>query len=978
MFKQTPNPLTSLPTFLLLVSLLSWAAFPDAKAQTQTPRPLELGQAVEQDITANETHVYQIIVAADQFVKLASAHGKLRGSLKLFDPRGELLGAQDDLLGGGVLQVQAIVQQAGVYRVEWRAFRNQAAGRYQLTWLEARVPTAHERLKQAIETQALAAMRFFRAGQYAEALRELERELVLQRQLADEEPGQLADLLSRIGETATRLGDFGRAEAVLLEAWPLIEQRLGERHPLLPEILSSLAQLYLNYHVNLEKADAYLQRALALQEKNLGKEHSYVGNTLHLLGALAFNLRDYPRAEAFFQRERALIERQSADDQQLAQPLTSLGRVAHARGQFAQAETYLQRALALQEKQFGPEHPVAALSIFSLGKLAQDRQQLSAAAEFYQRAYEIFWRAKGPDSPDTIGVLDALAQLKLRQGDSAAALPYQTQSLLAAQRNLRLLLSLGSEQQRRDFLTLFAQQTDTLLSWHLRLAPQAAAVQELAATTLLQRKGLIQESFADTLAQLRQRLDNAGQQTLEQWRTVNAQLARLVLDGPAPRTTSAAHQQQLAALTQKRDQLETELSSHSAGSFRPARAITLAEIQRALPPKAALLEFAVYRPFDAQAPTTGERYGAPRYAVYVIRPQGAVAWRDLGAAAPLEAALEAWRAALREPKRRDTAKLGQSVSALLLQPLLPLLNETQHLLIAPDGALNLIPFEALPETAGRFLVEKFAVSYLSSGRDLLRLAAPRAALATAPPLVIADPAFGESGALTDVALAKTPARRRSVTTGRDLKDVYFAPLFATAQEARAIKTLFSDATVLTGAQATETALKQTAAPRLLHIATHGFFLADSSTSQPNLNPLLRSGLALAQANLRQPNTTGEDGILTALEAAGLNLWGTRLVTLSACDTGLGEVRNGEGVYGLRRAFTLAGAETLVMSLWPVSDQVTRELMTDFYTNLQRGQGRAAALRAAQLQLLKQPTRRAPYYWASFIQAGAWSDLNGQR
>lgn len=977
MFKQMPIPLTLLLTLWLLVGLPGLAHFFHAKAQTQTPSTLEVGQAVEQDITAGETHVYQITVAADQFVKLTSAHGKLRGGLKLVDPSAKLLGAQDDLIGGGALQVQAIIQQAGIYRVELRAFRNQAAGRYKLTWLEARVPTARERLEQAIETQALEALRFFRAGQYAEALRELERELVLQRQLTDAEPSQLADLLSRIGDAATRIGDFVRAEAALLEALPLIEQRLGERHPLLPEILSSLAQLYLNYNVNLDKADAYLQRALALQEKSLGKQNVYVGNTLHLLGVLAFNLRDYPRAESFFQRERALLEQQPTDAQQLAQPLTSLGRVAHARGQFEQAEAFYQRALALREKQLGPEHPFAALGIFSLGKLAQDRQQLSAAAELYQRAYEIFLRAKGPDSPDTIGVLDALAQLKLLQGDGAAALPYQTQSLLAAQRNLRLLLSFGSEQQRRDFLTLFAQQTDTLLSWHLRLAPRDSAVQELAVTTLLQRKGLVQESFADTLAQARLRLDVAGQQTLEQWRTVNTQLARLVLAGPAPRTTSAAHQQQLAALTQKREQLETELSRLSAGSFQPDRALTLAEIQRALPPQAALLEFAVYRPFDPKAPTTGERYGAPRYAVYVIRPQGAVSWRDLGEAAPLEAALDAWRAALREPKRRDTAKLGQAVSALLWQPLLPLLNETQHLLIAPDGMLNLIPFEALPENPGRFLVERFAVSYLSSGRDLVR-GPQRAKAATAPPLVIADPVFGEPGSLANVALAKTPTRRRSVTAGRDLKDVYFAPLFATAQEARTIKTLFKDATVLTGAQATEAALKQAAAPRLLHLATHGFFLADASASTANLNPLLRSGLAFAQANLHQPNATGEDGILTALEAAGLNLWGTRLVTLSACDTGLGEVRNGEGVYGLRRAFTLAGAETLVMSLWPVGDQVTRELMTAFYTNLQHGQGRGAALRAAQLQLLKQPTRRAPYYWASFIQAGEWGDLNGQR
>src|SRR4029077_3749220 len=179
------------------------------------------------------------------------------------------------------------------------------------------------------------------------------------------------------------------------------------------------------------------------------------------------------------------------------------------------------------------------------------------------------------------------------------------------------------------------------------------------------------------------------------------------------------------------------------------------------------------------------------------------------------------------------------------------------------------------------------------------------------------------------------------------------------------------------------------------IATHGFFLLNSTTNaalEPSRtgvngtrsisasvkieNPLLRSGLALTGANLNKGG--GDDGILTALEASNLNLWGTKLVTLSACDTGVGEVRNGEGVYGLRRAFFLAGTESLVMSLWPVSDYVTRELMTDYYSGLKRGFGRGEALRLAQLAMLKRKGRQHPFYWASFIQAGEWANLDGQR
>jgi CHAT domain-containing protein len=242
-----------------------------------------------------------------------------------------------------------------------------------------------------------------------------------------------------------------------------------------------------------------------------------------------------------------------------------------------------------------------------------------------------------------------------------------------------------------------------------------------------------------------------------------------------------------------------------------------------------------------------------------------------------------------------------------------------------------------------------------------------------------------------VAKGRSEAKRQSVTTGADLSEVYFAPLGGTAQEAQAIKSLFAEATVLTDTQATESELKRVAAPRILHIATHGFFLTDVAGSSSDAseiktrairastkieNPLLRSGLALAGANLHKSGN--DDGILTALEASGMNLWGTKLVTLSACDTGLGEIKNGEGVYGLRRAFVLAGTETLVMSLWPVSDYVTREIMTAYYRGLKQGQGRGEALRQVQLSMLKQKGREHPFYWASFIQSGEWANLEGKR
>jgi CHAT domain-containing protein len=186
-------------------------------------------------------------------------------------------------------------------------------------------------------------------------------------------------------------------------------------------------------------------------------------------------------------------------------------------------------------------------------------------------------------------------------------------------------------------------------------------------------------------------------------------------------------------------------------------------------------------------------------------------------------------------------------------------------------------------------------------------------------------------------------------------------------------------TIYRGADATESRLKEVHGPKILHLATHGFFLADEPGPKAGFagaetlatetleNPLLRSGLVLAGAN--QLSSGNDDGVVTALEAAGLDLWGTQLVALSACETGVGKVTNGDGVYGLRRALVIAGAESLLMSLWQVDDDATRDLMAGYYTKLSAGKPRSSALREIQLEIQGTPKYAHPYYWASFLSTG---------
>jgi CHAT domain-containing protein len=394
----------------------------------------------------------------------------------------------------------------------------------------------------------------------------------------------------------------------------------------------------------------------------------------------------------------------------------------------------------------------------------------------------------------------------------------------------------------------------------------------------------------------------------------------------------------------------------------------------------------LYRPFNAKATKPNEYWGTPHYIAYVLHSTGEPKWVDLGEAAPINQAVEDFRKALRFPLSSNVKPVARTLDEKLMQPVRKLLGNTRTVLLSPDSQLNLIPFAALVDENNRYLVENYSITYLSSGRDLLRLQNPTKS--SSAPVLIANPDYDNPGnSSVPVATTRSTLNQRST----DLAQLQVGPLPGTAMEAEAIAPMLPGVTLLTGSQATENALKQLQSPKILHIATHGFFLnnvplvapPDFSgslfqegvfketlpTSGNTENPLLRSGIALAGFNPRQSGS--EDGVLTALEAAGLNLSGTQLVVLSACETGLGDVANGDGVYGLRRALAVAGTESQLISLWAVSDFGTKDLMVSYYKRLMANVERSQALRQTQLEMLQNPQYQHPFYWAAFIPSGDW-------
>ena len=771
------------------------------------------------------------------------------------------------------------------------------------------------------------------------------------------------------------------------------------------------------------KAEPLYQRALAIREKSLGPEHPDVAVSFNNLAILYSGLGDYAKAESLHQRALAIHEKSLGPEHpDVATALNNLAILYIYLGDYAKAEPLQQRALAIREKSLGPEHPFVANSIGVLAILYRYRSEYAMAEPLFRRALAILENAPGPEQYIE-AFLNEMAVLYAAKGDFAQAVTVQARANSISERNLTRNLAIGSERQKLLYLALFSKQTDFTLSLHSQALPHYPQALELAFTILLRRKGRGLDVMANTIGALRRRATPEDQAFFDQLADARSQLAALTLKelGSGKPGTYRAR---LKSLADKVEELESALGARSPEFRAQAQPVMLAAVQSALPAGSALVEFAVYTPLD---PRNNKNKLPPRYLIYLLAAQGQPKWTDLGNAAPIDRAITSWRQALRDPRRTDVKRLARVVDEKVMRPVLALAQsgsvETRRLLIAPDGLLNLVPFAALVDRQGRYLVERYSISYLTSGRDLLRSPVQRPD--NQDTVIVADPDYGVEDAVAArsrnsglpptsfgawgirlpgfVAISRdgglpSGLPQSASSNFNNQARIYFPPLKGTAGEARALKTILPQATVFTRGQATEAALKQLHSPFILHVATHGFFLQDQEIRLDGArdlilesvqfagpsnhlieNPLLRSGLALAGVNLRLGRADqGDDGVLTALEAAGLDLWGTKLVVLSACDTGVGEVKNGEGVFGLRRALSLAGSETQVMSLWPVSDLGARDLMIEYYKGLRRGEGRGDGLRRVQLEMIKGKGRRHPFYWASFIQSGEWANLEGKQ
>jgi CHAT domain-containing protein/Flp pilus assembly protein TadD len=790
----------------------------------------------------------------------------------------------------------------------------------------------------------LLALLYKSTGEYAKAEPLYKEALEIRQKVLGREHPDTAQSLNNLALLYQAMGDYAKAEPLLTEALEIRQKVLGREHPDTAQCLNNLAALYWVMG-DYAKAESLFKEALEIRQKVLGPEHRDTAQSLNNLAVLYQAMGDYARAEPLY--VQALEIRQKVLGREHPDTATNLNGLAvlyWVMGDFTKAEPLFKEVLEIRQKVLGREHPDTAQSLNNLAELYKAMGDYVKAEPLLTEALEIRQKVLGREHPNTAITLKNLAYLELDLGKIQEAKRLGDLEYAAGVKAFSQILSFGSEDQRLAYqrllnpYTLFATlgQSDSLL-----------------AGAVLHYKGVVLDSMIEDRLLAETGKEEANRDLVEQLNAKKRIVAQLSLQTTAATPKEIAERMQ--ALEQEVENIEGKLARQGTdlGQARRALTITVEQVQAALPNDTVLVEYVRYSHY------LGKSKFESRYGAVVLSADAPPRWVTLGGAKEIEANLKRYQALVRNPgDEEEMAAVLQKLYNEVWEPVehvFPV--RTNRGIVSPDGQLNFLSFATLLDPAKGFVAEKYSIQYVTSGRDLLRESQPTQSKQV---IVMANPKFDREMQLASL---DPPAEGSGVLRGpekRDVEDLSFEELGGTQKESAQLLPKFEhwgwQARSLSGSDVNKRALLDLHSPYILHLATHGFFEPEDSSSEANpnefqspgiksdltksrffKNPMHRSGLALAGANTTitdwkrgEAPPIEEDGILTAEDVSTLDLKGTWLVTLSACDTGSGEARAGEGVMGLRRGFVEAGAQNLLMSLWPISDEFTVQIMSDFY------------------------------------------------
>ena len=795
---------------------------------------------------------------------------------------------------------------------------------------------------------------YMAVSEYERAETAFLRRLQIQEKISGPQHPSTAWPLANLGTLYGDMGDLSRAEACFQRALRLFEK--GYRNDaLLAEILTGKSKMYM-HTAQPEKAEPLCDRALPLWQAAAGPNSYDMVMALNNQAVVCCALKKFDKAERVLQQSLQIASMlEGVNGERTAKVLGILGGLYAEQNRFDEAEACFRRDLAIGESKFGADSLYVVQSLKDLGLTERLRGNFAQAEKLYLRAFKIREAYLPPDGMMRAKDMNELAELYGELGRWDEAFPLADRSFRLYRRYIVSQLPAMSESVQLRFLAMASDRNPVSLALGRPNDPHVAS---LSAGWNLNSKGVAVDTLAEQALVLRDTADAQLGPSTQELRRVRAELSRLSFSTPGP-----------DGAPQLADRLR-RLKGRSDW-YRPAR-----------------------------------------YLAWVIPPRGNgdVRLVELGPAAEIDSAIANARKAmadaaapggalerLHETESEKAVRTALDVvSRRVLRPLLPEIENAERWVISPDASLWLLPWAALTLPDGSYVVEKHEVQCVISGRDLV---ARPPAMTTSAPVVLADPDFDLgpeqlAAALREIVpdraqLSETRAARPATGRARAVR------LPGTAVEAQLVAPLLkriagTDPVVYTGRWALESVFKAVHRPRVAVFCTHGFFIEpdsveqadepidffeDAAPSRQEGNPLLRCGLLLAGFNSRgeDGSPAAEDGVLTGLEIVGIDLRGTELVMLSACQTGLGQLRSGEGAVGLRQAFQLAGARAVVATLWPVADEESARLSGAFFEALASGKGKSEALRTAQLAMIRERRQRLgaahPHYWAAYTVTG---------
>ena len=795
--------------------------------------------------------------------------------------------------------------------------------------------------------------------------------------------GNLASLYERMGQTQ-------KAEPLYLEALQ-IRKSMNLEDEDYANCLFNLAGLYKNLGLN-EKAEIMYRQSLEVMITLLGDKSAAYGKAINTVALFYKTMGRYNESKTLFYTSLEILKA-SIGDQHIdyATALHNFAMLYTDLKEYDQAESYYLQAGAIWKNTLGENHPFYTQLENNLSLLYLAQRDYKKAESLLLKNVEKRKKILGELHPDYAVSLNNLAVLYWNLGDYKKAELYLTQSGEIDKQYLLNVASVLSENEKNQFLvnnvTLNEERNSFL--YYYPMSSRAFYKENYNLQLLLKSFSL--SAGQRVLTELRQTQDTAVQRIFLQWQDIKKQLATQYSLSEEDRT------EDVERLQNQTENLEKQLNRQSA-SFRKLSAafqLSITEVQRNLDADEVAIEFVSFALFN-KTWTDSTIYGA-----YILKKNDSVPvfvplceekqlqqLFDSAGTTATDMVSKFYRGL--EIKNKNTAgTLGTELYKLIWQPLEPYLKGIKKISYSPAGKLYSIAFHALPVDSTTLLMDKYQLQQYTSTRQV---ALRNSENKTVNPTGIA--LFGDANFSMD-SLQITKQRINQPNT--EISTSIYTPstrgannnswpnLPGTAEEVKKINALFNQnrlsTKTFTQTTASEENLKTLSgnSPQILHIATHGFFLpgpdkkkSETGFSQGNTytladDPLLRSGLILSGGNYawsgKTPIDGVEDGIATAYEISQLNLSNTELVVLSACETALGDVKGSEGVFGLQRAFKMAGVKKMIVSLWQVPDKETAELMTTFYTYWMKGKTINESFTQAQADMRK---KYSPFYWAAFV------------